>query len=189
MSETTDFWSGDFGDQYVKRNRFDWRKRYPFWGKIIDKTGARSVHEVGCNVGYNLTAIRYVDDIIKVRGEDVNDTALHIAESAGLHVHPAGLQFTATMELVFTSGVLIHIAPQDLKAFMQRIVEISCDYVLAIEYEAEQEEEVIYRGHAGKLWKRPYGRLYEELGLALVETGILGENDGFDKCRYWLLRK
>lgn len=192
MSETTDFWSGDFGDQYIKRNRYDWRKRIPFWDRLVAKYGFRSAYEVGCNVGYNLSAIKHSIHgyNVQLAGEDVNEDAAWIARTAGLDV----LWFSRTLcsastELVFTAGVLIHIAPQDLKAFMQRIVDASCDYVLAIEYEAEQEEEVIYRGHAGKLWKRPYGRMYEAMGLKLVETGKVGKEDGFDDCTFWLLRK
>ena len=193
MSETAEFWKGDFGDQYILRNRYDWRERIPFWDYIIDKTGARSVYEVGCNVGYNLSAIRYGNDHVQVAGEDVNKSALNQAEAAGLNVLRTDGEaiHMAPYELTFTSGVLIHIAPQDLKAFMQRIVDASCDYVLAVEYEDETEVEVEYRGHTGKLWRRPYGKLYQELGLELIETGKLGEEDGFDRngITYWLLRK
>jgi pseudaminic acid biosynthesis-associated methylase len=192
MNNTVEFWKGEFGNQYTARNRFMWKSRVPFWNKIIEKTGARSVYEVGCNVGYNLSAIRYENDHVQVAGEDVNESAIWIALTAGLDVILIPRNFVAaSTELVFTSGVLIHIAPQDLKAFMRRIVDASCDYVLAVEYEAAEETEVEYRGHAGKLWKRNYGKLYEEMGLTLVEYGLLGEGSGFDAngISYWLLRK
>jgi trans-aconitate methyltransferase len=147
------------------------------------------VYEVGCNVGYNLSAIRYENDHVHVYGEDVNRSALNQAESAGLNVSLADKDAIRQppYELVFTAGVLIHIAPQDLQAFMQRIVDASCDYVLAVEYEADTETEVEYRGHSGKLWKRPYGKLYQEMGLTLVEEGDPGT--AFDRCKYWLLRR
>lgn len=195
MTGTVDFWKSDFGNEYIKRNRYDWRKRIPFWDRIVAKYGFRSAYEVGCNVGYNLSAIKHSIHgyNVQLRGDDVNQLALIQANSAGLSVYlsdqnPIG---DSHYELVYTSGVLIHIAPKDLKAFMQRIVDASCDYVLAIEYEDETEVEVEYRGHAGKLWRRPYGKLYQEMGLELVETGKLGEEDGFDKngITYWLLRK
>lgn len=89
-------------------------------------------------------------------------------------------------DLVFTCGVLIHIPPDDLKQVMQGLIDSSVGYVLAIEYEAKEETEVEYRGHKGKLWKRDYGKLYQELGLELVEKGFLLE---FDNCTYWLMRK
>lgn len=197
MSETIDFWSGDFGTAYTARNRVDWRARIPFWDRLVGKYGFRSVYEVGCNAGWNLSAIKHSIHGYNVTlwGEDVNKKAIDQAESAGLNISLVENKneeiHLPPYELVFTSGVLIHIAPQDLKAFMQRIVDGSCDLVLAIEYEAEQEEEVIYRGHTGKLWRRTYGKLYQEMGLELIETGKLGEKDGFDKngITYWLLRK
>jgi len=190
MSDTKDFWAGSFGDEYTSRNRVDWRARIPFWDKIIQKTGARSVYEFGSNAGWNLSAIKHsiYGYNVQVAGEDVNENAVWIARTAGLDVLWVQRNFTAaTTELVFTAGVLIHIAPQDLKAFMQRIVDASCDYVLAVEYEAEEETEVEYRGNSGKLWKRPFGKLYQEMGLTLVDEGDPGE--AFDRCHYWLLRK
>jgi hypothetical protein len=90
-------------------------------------------------------------------------------------------------ELVFTSGVLIHVAPNDLPAFMKAIVHASADYVLAIEYAADKEEEIPYRGQHRALWKRPYGKLYEQMGLTLALQGDAGA--GFDRCQFWLLRK
>lgn len=196
MSETTEFWAGDFGTSYTARNRVDWRARIPFWDRLVAKYGFRSVYEVGCNAGWNLSAIKHSIHGYNVQlwGEDVNQSALDQAESAGLTVVLSGRIEEIHLppyELVFTSGVLIHIAPQDLKAFMQRIVDASCDLVLAIEYESEQEEEVEYRGHSGKLWRRPYGKLYQDMGLELIETGKLDDKDGFDKngVTFWLLRK
>lgn len=196
MNDTISFWSGEFGDQYIKRNRFDWRKRIPFWDGMVGRYGFRSAYEVGCNVGYNLTAIKHsiYGYNVQLYGEDINTKALHIAEVSGHHeVYRSGeCEINdGAVELVFTSGVLIHVAPDDLPAMMQKIVDLSCDYVLAIEYEADTETEVEYRGHSGKLWKRPYGRMYEEMGLTMVETGKLGGQDGFDPngVTYWLLKK
>ena len=180
------FWKEEFGNFYHQRNRFDWRLRIPFWKSIIDITGARSAHEFGCGLGFNLSAIRRAYPDVEVSGNDVNEQALYQCNAAGI---PAWDVFPSTLrrELVFTSGVLIHIAPEDLKATMQSIVDASCDYVLAVEYAAEQEEEVLYRGHEGKLWKRPYGKLYQDMGLTLAAEFDAGE--GFDRCTAWLLRR
>lgn len=184
---TKDFWSGNFGDDYTKRNRVDWILRIPFWKGIMDITRSRSVHEFGCNAGFNLSAIRRACTDVEVSGNDVNEQALYQCNAAGIpawNVMPASLR----RELVFTCGVLIHIAPEDLKATMQSIVDASCDYVLAVEYNAATEEEVLYRGNEGKLWKRPYGKLYEDMGLKLIVQGFVFKKDAFDHCHWWLLR-
>lgn len=184
-----EFWAGEFGDSYTKRNRVDWRLRTLFWKHIIREIGVRSVYEIGCNCGWNLSAIKLEAPYVYVSGEDVNESALDQAYAAGLDVYPVEAGHHATAELVFTAGVLIHIPPSELHGMMQRIIDMSCDYVLAVEYAADKEEEVEYRGHTGKLWRRPFGKLYQEMGLELVEEGKVGANQGFDDCTYFLLRK
>lgn len=182
MSMQAEWWAGDAGNAYVWRNWVDWRARIPFWQHIMDLTGARSVYELGCNCGWNLSAIRRVSPDVALYGHDVNNTALQIATDAGLKV---GRPHSA--DLTFTCGVLIHVAPIDLEETMRDLIAASHRYVLAVEYVAEQEEEVEYRGERALLWRRPYGRLYEALGLKFMRHGDAGL--GFDNCRYWLMEK
>lgn len=187
---TKEFWANAFGDEYLKRNRVDWRNRIPFWKEVIDFSGVRSVHEFGCNAGWNLSAILRAYPDVVLTGNEINILAATQARAAGFKVHGGDIKEMIPnncVELVFTAGVLIHIAPEDLQAIMQSIVNASCDYVLAIEYGADKEEEIEYRGHSGKLWKRPYGKLYQDMGLKLIYEWDAGV--GFDKCTAWLLKK
>ena len=64
--------------------------------------------------------------------------------------------------------------------------DFSARYVLAIEYASETEEMVEYRGHKDRLWKRNYGKLYEQLGLKILHTGWA---TGWDTTTYWLCEK
>lgn len=184
MNAQEQFWSGQFGDEYTARNRVDWRARIPFWKSMLDETGARSVYEFGCNAGWNLSAIRRCYPDVAVYGTDLNDNARGQAKVAGI---PVGDRTKRRYELVVTVGVLIHVAPDSLESVMDHLLHASSDYVLAVEYSAAQEEEVTYRGHAERLWRRPYGKLYMDMGLEMVRHGPAGK--GFDNCTYWLLRK
>ena len=189
---TKERWAGEFGDEYTKRNRVDWIKRVPVWNMILGQTGSRSVFEFGCNAGWNLSAIKECSRTVRVYGCDINEKALEQARMAGLRVflfEDDYYYYIDPCELSFTAGVLIHIAPENLTKTMQTIIDHSRDYVLAIEYDAEEETEVEYRGESGMLWKRPYGQIYQDMGLTLIETGKLQMDVGFDNCRYWLLRK
>lgn len=190
MNAQEQFWSGDFGNSYTARNRVDWRARIPFWKRIIDRTGARSVYEVGTNCGWNLSAIRRAYPDVAVYGEDINERAVGQARTAGLKVShiddDGGWETDGMFDIIFTAGVLIHVAPENLQAMMQQIVDASAQYVLAVEYAALQEEEVEYRGHSERLWKRPYGVLYAHMGLRLIDSG---DAEGFDRCTYWLMEK
>lgn len=187
MSDTQEFWRGDFGDQYVKRNRVDWRGRIPFWENVLKMTGARSVFELGTNAGWNLSAIRRIHPDVAVMGVEINEMARRQAQACGLAVSASIEAWPNNhVDLTFTAGVLIHVAPDDLEQTMEKLVNISSQYVMAIEYAAEQEEEVNYRGHTGKLWRRPYGKLYQDHGLKLVD---MLPATGFDRCNTWLLEK
>jgi len=185
MNEQERFWSGDFGNDYLRRNQVDWTARIPFWADVIGTTGARSVHEVGCNAGWNLSAIRSPYPDVQLSGNDLNESAVAQARSAGLRAF-VGREICPS-EMIFTSGVLIHVAPEYLAETMRSIVDASYRYVLAIEYEADKEEEIEYRGHTGKLWRRPFGKLYQDMGLNLVKEWDSGP--AFDRCTAWLLEK
>jgi len=189
---TAEFWKGDFGESYTARNRVDWRRRIPFWRDVMELTGARSVFEFGCNSGWNLSAIKRSYHDVQTYGVDVNDVALQQAELAGHSVDRAGdgpvLEHEHNaFDLTFTAGVLIHIAPEDILETMTDIANLSAQYVLAVEYAADKEEEVEYRGHSGKLWRRPFGRMYQDLGIKQVASWPAG--DGFDNCTAWLMSK
>ncbi len=185
------FWAGDFGNEYTKRNRVEWRKRVPFWTNVLGISQARSVLDVGCNAGWNMLAIKAVDHEVRTVGIDVNADAVAESRSGELDariasLYQAGGMFHGQFDLVCTTGVLIHVPPHDLKDAMASIVAASKRYVLAVEYESHEEEEVLYRGNAERLWKRPFGMLYQEMGLKLL---VESPAHGFDQCRAWLLRK
>jgi pseudaminic acid biosynthesis-associated methylase len=185
-----EFWAGEFGNSYVSRCRPDYRDRIPFWRSIVEATGCKSVCEIGCNIGTNLKSILAVDPDISAHGIDVNEKALLEAHDEGLMVCnlPAselGKTYPASFDLVCSVGVLIHIPPDQISDVLDSIIAASTKYVLAVEYAAETEEEVLYRGHTERLWRRPFGRMYVEKGLRPIAFGDAGE--GFDQCAYWIM--
>lgn len=189
MNQTEYFWSGEFGDEYTSRNKVDWRARIPFWKTMVVDTGARSFFELGCNAGWNLSAISRVDPQARVMGCDVNVNAVTQGIHAGLNINVDNHIGIQPAEFIFTAGVLIHIEPGKVLGVMESIISQSYDYVLAVEYESLNEpvEEVEYRGHSGKLWRRRYGEIYQRMGLDLVR--YFQSAPGFDNCAAWLLRK
>ena len=68
-----------------------------------------------------------------------------------------------SFDLVFTSGVLIHIAPADLPKALREIHRCSRQFIWGFEYYSPQPMEVPYRGHQALLWKADFARLYLEL--------------------------
>ena len=192
MTETENWWAGRFGHEYHARNRVQWQERIPFWESAIEFCQPASVLEVGCGPGWNLLAIHQCAAGTDLHGVEINAGAAEEARQQGLDVqHTNALGILAlhepgSIDLVFTAGMLIHVAPADIEATMRAIVQTSGKYVLAIEYDADEVEAVEYRGHTDKLWRRPYGQMYQALGCKLISQGVAG---GFDRCMYSLLEK
>jgi pseudaminic acid biosynthesis-associated methylase len=191
-------WSGEFGDDYVERNRAASEGRRPFWEHVLGKIEVASALEIGCNVGGNLRWLAELLGADNVAGVDVNERALEVVRSEvpGVDVRVASareLPFADdSFDLVFTTGVLIHQSPDELPRVMDEIVRASRRYVLCGEYRADELEEVPYRGQRGALYKQDYGALYQERfpQLRLLEEGFLPKSEGvWDDVTYWIFEQ
>lgn len=205
VTKQLDAWTGDFGRAYLERNSViddtDLGPRTAAWENVRRSfpEAPKSVLEVGANIGRNLAcwsrlldaelhAVEPFADAFARQASVVGDrlTSTHNCSGFELPFDDASIDF------VFTSGVLIHIAPDDLPKIMSEIVRVSKRYVLCNEYFAKQPEEIAYRGHSGLLFKRDFGRYYTEQwpSLKCLNTGFfwLG-NSPFDDTTWWLFEK
>ena len=175
-------WQGKFGDNYTVRNTPDVGLRYRIFDSILQDICLGSITEFGCNKGVNMFALNARYPEAYICGVEVNKEVL----KAGVPPFAVSNKLGWNTDLVFTCGVLIHIPPKDLKRTMKNIIKHSKKFVLAIEYFSEDEKEVVYRGKKNMLWKRDFGKLYQDLGLKLISTGEVPE---IDNSTYWLFRK
>jgi len=190
-------WSGELGNAYVERNHAAGDTRGPFWQKVLTELDAQTVLEVGCNIGANVRWIAALRPPQQVYGVDINLKALNKLRRSLPDVNAMlspgrELPFRDRwFDLVFTMGVLIHQPESTLPLVMAEIVRCSRRYVLCGEYFAEQTTEVPYRNQNGALFKRNYGRIYQELfpELRLLEKGFLGRDAGWDDITYWMFEK
>jgi len=189
-------WAGEFGDAYVERNRAAAKGREDFWRERTEQLDPGSVLEVGCNIGGNLRPLAELLEPTTLAGIDINESAL---AAAGKAVPDADLRLGSAYEipfdddsfdLVFTTGVLIHLSSEGLGKAIDEIVRCSRRWVLCGEYFAEQKEKVPYRGHDEALFRRDYGGIYEQRHpeLKLVDRGFLGasEDSSWDDVTWWL---
>jgi pseudaminic acid biosynthesis-associated methylase len=63
-------------------------------------------------------------------------------------------------DMVFTSGVLIHIAPSELDKIMDEMFRVTNKYIWGFEYFSDEHTEVNYRGNMDKLWKGNFMKLF-----------------------------
>lgn len=201
-----DLWRSGFGDDYAERNNNlitedGMRRLMRDWGRILHHAVSprpASALEVGCNIGRNLLALRhYVETLHAV---EPNAKAVETARSqsalTGVDIregHGLALPYEdASIDLVFTSGVLIHVAPDDLGTVIDEIVRVARNYVLCIEYFSHEPVEVPYHGRAGALFKRDFGRFYIERhpNLQVLDYGFLWQPiDSSDNSNWWLFGK
>ncbi len=193
-----DLWGGEFGDRYVERNREAAEGREPFWRGLHERHPFASSLEVGCNVGGNLYWLAQLLEPTAVFGVDINTTALRELRSAlpdvnAVHSAARSLPFRdARFELTYTTGVLIHQAPESLPIVMSEVVRCSSRYVLCGEYHADELTEIPYRGERGALFKRDWGALYQTLfpELTLIETSFAPKSEGgWDDITFCLFEK
>jgi pseudaminic acid biosynthesis-associated methylase len=191
-------WHDEFGDRYVERNRDVFGGREPLWRWLHEHHTFGNVLEVGCNIGGNLHWLRQLVPPRRVYGVDINEKALGEARTAMPDVNtvfsPArSLPFRdAAFDLVFTTGVLIHQAPDTLPIVMNEIVRCSRRYVMCGEYFAEELEEIEYHGERGALYRRNWGATYQSLfpELKLVhERFEAWAESGWDDMTFSLFEK
>lgn len=194
-----ELWRSAFGREYTDRNDQEKPERVTSWRRLLDGVEIpRRILEVGCNVGWNLEYLRRigVDDLYGVEPQAYAVSRARARNPLFNVLHGTAFELPfrdGFFELAFTSGVLIHIAPESIDAALDEIYRVSRRYIVAIEYGAasQQEQEVLYRGNQSALWKRDHGALWRRRYPTLreVRTLHLGVADGYDDCTANLFEK
>jgi pseudaminic acid biosynthesis-associated methylase len=202
-------WVNDFGREYTDRNILSqsvlntlYEKNYGVTRRSLNELFLSGIPadarilEVGCNVGNQLAVLREMG-YRNLHGVEIQEYALEQARR-----NLPEIQFTRAsafeipypdkhFDVVFTSGVLIHIAPDDLPKAVDEIHRCAGQYVWGFEYYSPQMVEVKYRGNEGLLWKMDYAMFYLErfadLSLARRKDLRYLENSNVDSM--FLLRK
>ncbi len=204
-NEQEEFWVGDFGSNYIERNNISLLPNYiRIWSKMIEKTPIvpKSFLEFGCNIGNNLHALSTLFPDAELSGVEINSSAVKqvretlpkatIYEESILNFayNDKAVQY----DLTFSSGVLIHIAPENLSQVYESLYNYSSRLILINEYYNPTPIEVPYRGHKGKLFKRDFcGELLDRFSnLRILDYGFFYHRSvvGYaDDSTWFLLEK
>lgn len=163
VTDQEEFWAGQFGDDYVDRNRGqEWvASNAALFAQILRSAGQiGSVLELGANVGLNLMGLRGLLPNANLAGVEINAAAAAELERLGyVEVHAESiLDFSPARRsnLVFTKGVLIHLHPDVLPQVYDLMYNASDRYVMMAEYYNPSPMTMNYRGHEGRLFKRDF---------------------------------
>lgn len=200
-TEQEKFWAGEFGDNYIDRNKGGkiLAGNIALFGRILARTcGVRSVIEFGANIGLNLAAIRTLIPNVELAGIEINQKAVSQLQSlGGIRVYPQSiLDFEPVVQsdLALIKTVLIHIEPGSLLRVYDLLHASSKRYICLAEYYNPSPVEVVYRGNREKLFKRDFaGEMLDRFSdLRLVDYGFTYHRDpnfAQDDISWFLLEK
>lgn len=197
---TLALWRGEFGNHYVQRNPATVEAiaaREKLWISILNTMlpeRPKSVLEFGANVGINLKALRRILSNVRRGAVEPNMLAQQLlVESKSVeHLIEDIRNCDTQFDLAFTSGVLIHIPPDDLLETCREIHRVSSRWIVAIEYFSHEPQEVEYRGAMGRLWKRDFGAFYLDNfpDLNPIGCGFAWKRmTGLDDLTWWVFEK
>jgi len=181
VTEQMKKWMGEFGKEYTDRNALTldkmdelYRKNYRITRTQLNNLfigeldRAIKILEVGSNIGNQLLLLQKMG-FKNLYGIEINSYAVEISKSRTKNINIIqGSAFDIPLkdeyfDLVFTSGLLIHIAPSDIEIVMQEIYRCTKEYIWGFEYYADKYTEIVYRGKRNLLWKANFPRLYLDL--------------------------
>ena len=202
-------WAGNFGKEYTDRNALSldemellYKERYGITrtemnSKFIDNIDRdMKVLEVGSNIGNQLLFLQKAG-FENLYGIELQSYAVELSKSRtkGINIIQ-GSAFDIPFrdgffDLVFTSGLLIHIAPNDITMVLDEIYRCTKQFIWCFEYYSDEYTQIDYRGHDDLLWKANFSQLFLErfknLRLVREEHFKYLSNDNVDAM--FLLQK
>ena len=174
-------WKDKFGKEYTNRNSLTldelermYENNYGLSRTELNKifigkfNHSIKILEVGSNIGNQLLLLQKMG-FKNLYGIEINDYAVELSKQRTNNINIIqGSAFDSPFknkyfDLVFTSGLLIHIAPHDINLVLNEIYRCAKEYIWGFEYYEEKYTEIIYRGKKDLLWKANFPQLYLNL--------------------------
>lgn len=201
-TEQEHFWAQKFGDDYINRNTLieNLPSRLSLFSRILSHTkDVNEFFEFGANIGNNLYAIHKLMPNAVIKAIEINRKAVEELRSQVWikEAHHGSLldqSFPKCADFSFTSGVLIHINPDELYKAYNALYETSRRYVMICEYYNPSPVSIPYRGHKDRLFKRDFaGEMMDTYpDLKLIDYGFCYHRDSkfpMDDLNWFLMEK
>jgi len=178
QSKQMEHWSGEFGKSYTDRNPQTFAEmdalhvrefgvsrsalNEEFLGEL-DRSSR--ILEVGANVGAQLLGLQAMGferlygielQPYAVEKSKANTQGINLIQGSAFDIPFKDGYF----DLVYTSGVLIHLSPEDIGVALDEIIRCTRAFVWGWEYYAPEYTAVPYRGNNELLWKTDFAQLY-----------------------------
>jgi pseudaminic acid biosynthesis-associated methylase len=202
-------WSSEFGDEYTDRNLMTTQDMDAMYLKQYRTSRTElnnlfighlnrdiKILEVGSNIGLQLVFLQNIG-FKNLYGIEINKYAVELSKSKTKDINiiqgnALDIPFKNNyFDIVFTSGVLIHINPVDLGIVMNEIHRCSRRFIWGLEYYSNELLPIKYRNTNDLLWKANFPKKYMDsfYDLELVNTKKLKYIDSDNEDVMFLLRK
>jgi hypothetical protein len=184
-----------FGSDYIERNPITdeaIQARCIFFSNVLNiiKSDGRGdfpaeILEVGAGQGQNIVSLEKIVKVAEIKTkleacEPYEPARAILRKNLSItNIHEFGDMLPVlplpsySKELVFTSGVLIHVPSNELIPSMRELYRVSSRYILCMEYFSPVERRISYHGEEDALWLRDYGSVYlDNFKLKLLGFGF-----------------
>jgi len=211
-TKQTQAWAGQFGKEYTDRNALTLEEMELLYKKQygITRTEMNSkfvgdferdirILEVGSNIGNQLLCLQNAG-FNNLYGIELQSYAVELSKSRtkGINIIE-GSAFDIPFkdgwfDLIFTSGVLIHIPPWELDTALAEIYRCSSKFIWGLEYYASEHTQIPYRESketTEMLWKADFPTIlcHQFPGLEAVKIRHFKYHDNDNVDVMYLLEK
>ena len=156
------YWKNNLA--YIKRNKnFDDKLGGKVWYSLLKDKNIDTILECGSNIGRNLKQINKSFPNKKLSFIEINKKAYqacllnkNIVSSFNESIENCKIN-SNEFDLVFTSGVLIHIDKKNLNKVINNIIKWTKKYIIIMEYFSTNDITKKYRNKNNLLFLRDYG--------------------------------
>ena len=174
MNKQEELWKSDFGMEYALRNPSNLNAMDKLYMDNFGITRTQlneellkgidrniSILEVGCNTGSQLHILEKMGFIdlsgIELVIESLLEAKRNYPRYNLIQANALDIPYKdKCFDLVFTSGVLIHIAEDNLDKAMEEMYRVSNKYIWCYEYYSDERKMINYRGIDNVLWKENF---------------------------------
>jgi pseudaminic acid biosynthesis-associated methylase len=199
-SPQEEFWAKEFGDSYIPRNQSAklLASNVFLFAEIFSSIDfvPQTYLEIGANIGMNVRAIQTLAPEAQFTGIEINKQACKELAATGCNVVESSIfdaQITSKFDFVFSKGVLIHLAPEQLPSTYKKMYEWSSRFILIAEYYNPVPVAISYRGNSDRLFKRDFAGEFLDLfpNVKLRDFGFAYHRGVYpqDDINWFLLEK
>lgn len=184
-------WEDEFGKEYLQRNIYTpkhldefYKNRYTLSRTDLNNRFLKNINkdakilEVGTNIGNQLLHLQNMG-FKNLYGIEIQERAINFAKKRADNLNiikgdALDIPFKDDyFDLVFTSGVLIHISPGNINFAIDEIYRVTNSYIWGFEYYAKEYTDLMYQGNKDLMWKADFMKLYKERKKDLVKLDEL----------------